>query len=79
MIPLTITHTHTHMHTHNRPAHFAIHGYDVNLCNRTASKMQPIVDRESVISLHGAVEGDGKLNLVDAQGDHGALKVFWGC
>ena len=51
-----------------RSAHFAINGYDVNLCNRTANKLQPIVDRGGVITLHGAVEGAGRLNMVDAKG-----------
>jgi len=44
-------------------AHLAIRGYEVNLYNRTYSKIQPIVKMKG-IELEGEVTGFGKLNIV---------------
>nr|VFJ66314.1 MAG: opine dehydrogenase [Candidatus Kentron sp. FW] len=44
--------------------HMAMHGYDVSLCNRTGSKLQPIVENNNEILLTGAVSGKGRVTLV---------------
>jgi opine dehydrogenase len=44
-------------------AHLAIKGYEVNLYNRTYSKIEPIVKMKG-IELEGEVSGFGKLNVI---------------
>nr|VFJ50309.1 MAG: opine dehydrogenase [Candidatus Kentron sp. FM]VFJ56488.1 MAG: opine dehydrogenase [Candidatus Kentron sp. FM]VFK08296.1 MAG: opine dehydrogenase [Candidatus Kentron sp. FM] len=44
--------------------HMAMHGYDVSLCNRTGSKLQPIVENNNKILLTGAVSGKVRIAFV---------------
>src|SRR3989338_4104442 len=49
--------------------HLAVQGYDVTLCNRTVSKLQPIIDNGNIIEIKGYPGFNGWTGKLTAVGD----------
>nr|VFK09556.1 MAG: opine dehydrogenase [Candidatus Kentron sp. LPFa]VFK25588.1 MAG: opine dehydrogenase [Candidatus Kentron sp. LPFa] len=44
--------------------HLAVQGFGVSLCNRSAKRLQPIIQNDNRIELSGSLSGSGRLQLV---------------
>lgn len=44
--------------------HLAMQGFDVSLCNRSAERLQPLLQNNNTIELSGSLSGSGKLRLI---------------